>query len=308
MSAPHRAPRLTRRPVGGTHAPMIACEVCSSSQFRPMFDKAEHSFVRCGDCGLERISPQPSDETLAKIYGAHYYDAWGLHDNEDTVANLKRGTFRFVLGKLPKAAPDTKLLDCGAATGFLLEVARDLGYQPYGLELSQFGADAIAAKFGRDRVFCGELGDATFADAGAGDFGVVTMCDYIEHVRDPRHTLELARKLLKPGGLLAITTPDAGSPSRRVLGTGWTHYKVEHLFYFNQRNLTRLLEDVGFSSVEYHTLWKSLTLDYIGHQFEVYPHPALTKVARAMKRFTPSKVRALPMPFSTGEILAIARV
>lgn len=287
---------------------MIACEVCSSSQFRPMFEKAEHSFVRCGDCGLERISPQPSDATLAKIYGAHYYDAWGLHDNEDTVANLKRGTFRFVLGKLPAPRPDTKLLDCGAATGFLLEVARDLGYQPYGLELSEFGANAIAGKFGADRVFCGELGDAAFPDAGPGDFGVITMCDYIEHVRDPRQTLELARKLLKPGGLLAITTPDAGSPSRRVLGTGWTHYKVEHLFYFNQRNLTRLLEDVGFSSVEYHTLWKSLTLDYIGHQFEVYPHPALTKVARAMKRVTPSKVRALPLPFSTGEILAIARV
>lgn len=273
-----------------------------------MFDKAEHHFVRCGECGLERIDPQPSDDTLAKIYGAHYYDAWGLHDNEQTVANLKRGTFKFVLGKLPPPEPGTKLLDCGAATGFLLEVAQGLGYEPYGLELSEFGANAISAKFGQDRVFCGELGNAKFPDAGAGDFGVVTMCDYIEHVRDPRQTLELARKLLKPGGILAITTPDAGSPSRRVLGTGWTHYKVEHLFYFNQKNLGRLLADVGFSSVEYHTLWKSLTLDYIGHQFEVYPHPALTKVARAVTRFAPSAVRAFPLPFSTGELLAVARV
>ena len=287
---------------------MIACEVCASSQFRPMFDKAEHHFVRCHGCGLERISPQPSDATLAKIYGAHYYDAWGLHDNEATVANLKRGTFKFVLGKLPAPQPGDKLLDCGAATGFLLEVARDLGYQPYGLELSEFGAQAIATKFGADRVFCGELADARFADAGAGDFAVITMCDYIEHVRDPRRTLELARKLLRPGGVLAITTPDAGSPSRRVLGTGWTHYKVEHLFYFNQQNLRRLLTDVGFAAVDFHTLWKSLTLDYIGHQFEVYPHPALTKVARAVTRFTPAAVRAFPLPFSTGELLAVARL
>jgi len=287
---------------------MIACEVCASSQFRPMFDKAEHHFVRCDGCGLERISPQPSDDTLAKIYGAHYYDAWGLHDNEATVANLKRGTFKFVLGKLPAAQPGDKLLDCGAATGFLLEVARDLGYQPYGLELSEFGAQAIATKFGPDRVFCGELADARFADAGAGDFAVITMCDYIEHVRDPRCTLELARKLLRPGGVLAITTPDAGSPSRRVLRTGWTHYKVEHLFYFNQQNLRRLLTDVGFASVDFHTLWKSLTLDYIGHQFEVYPHPALTKVARAVTRVAPAAVRAFPLPFSTGELLAVARL
>ena len=273
-----------------------------------MFDKLDHHFVRCGGCGLERISPQPSDETLAKIYGAHYYDAWGLHDNEEAVAALKKRTFRYVLDKLPPQPPGAKLLDCGAATGFLLDVAKDLGYAPYALELSEFGAEVIADRFGREHVFCGELQDCRFADAGPGDFQVLTMCDYIEHVRDPRHTLELAHTLLAPGGALAITTPDAGSPSRRVLGTGWTHYKIEHLFYFNKRNLERLLKEVGFSSVTFYPLWKSLTLDYIGHQFEIYPHKALTAVARAVRRFAPEPVRTLPLPFTTGELLAVARV
>lgn len=291
--------------VDGTHGPMAACEVCESSTVEPMFQKLEHQFVRCGDCGLERISPQPSNETLAQIYGAHYYDAWGLHDNEQTVAALKRRTFQYVLGKLPTPSPGEKLLDCGAATGFLLEVAAELGYQPYGLELSEFGANAIAEKFGKDSVFCGELQHAKWA--GVDKFDVVTMCDYIEHVRDPRETLRLARERLRSGGTLAITTPDAGSPSRRLLGNGWTHYKIEHLFYFNKRNLGRLLESVGFSSVSYYPLWKSLTLDYIGHQFEVYPHPALTKVARALK-WMPETLRKMPLPFTTGELLAVARV
>lgn len=287
---------------------MLACEVCSSSDQSPLFDKLEHHFVRCSDCGLEKISPQPSNETLAKIYGAHYYDAWGLHDEEQTVAGLKKRTFKYVLNKIGAHAPSAKLLDCGAATGFLLDVAVELGYQPYGLELSDFGAKAIADKFGADRVFCGELPNATFADARRGDFDVVTMCDYIEHVRDPRQTLELAREWLGPKGTLAITTPDAGSPSRRVLGNGWTHYKIEHLFYFNKRNLERLLKDVGFSSVSFYPLWKSLTLDYIGHQFEVYPHKALTTVARAIRRVAPNAIRSLPLPFTTGELLAVAHV
>lgn len=286
---------------------MFACEVCSSPVVIPLFDKQDHHFVRCGDCGLERISPQPSDATLAKIYGAHYYDAWGLHDSEQTVANLKKRTFEYVLRKLPTPSPGTKLLDCGAATGFLLEVARDLGYDCYGLELSQFGAGEIANKLGADHVFCGELQHAGFPGIQPGELGVVTMCDYIEHVRDPRHTLALARTWLGSGGALAITTPDAGSPSRRVLGTGWTHYKIEHLFYFNKRNLARLLEDVGFSSVKFYPLWKALTLDYIGHQFEVYPHPTLTPVARALGRM-PAQIRAFPLPFTTGELLAVARV
>jgi len=271
-----------------------------------MFEKLAHQFVRCDGCGLERISPQPSDDTLAKIYGAHYYDSWGLHDNEATVANLKKRTFEYVLRKLPAPAPGTKLLDCGAATGFLLDVARRLGYDPYGLELSEFGAGEIARKFGPDHVYCGELPDASFAGALPGEFRVVTMCDYIEHVRDPRHTLALARRWLGPGGALAITTPDAGSPSRRLLGTGWTHYKIEHLYYFNKRNLGRLLEDVGFTSVRFYPLLKSLTLDYIGHQFEVYPHAALTPFARVLRRL-PRAVRTLPLPLPTGELLAVAR-
>ena len=91
-----------------------------------------------------------------------------------------------------------------------------------------------------------------------------------------------------------------------MLRTGWTHYKIEHLFYFNKRNLERLLVDVGFSSVRFYPLWKSLTLDYIGHQFEVYPHPALTPVARALRRM-PGTIRSFPLPFTTGELLAIAR-
>jgi 2-polyprenyl-3-methyl-5-hydroxy-6-metoxy-1,4-benzoquinol methylase len=281
--------------------------VCSSSVERPVFDKLDHHFVRCGGCGLERISPQPSAATLAGIYGAHYYDAWGLHAGEQSVADLKRRTFRYVLGKLPSPSPGTRLLDCGAATGFLLEVARDLGYEPYGLELSEFGAGAIADKLGADHVFCGELQDARFAGVAPGEFRVVTMCDYLEHVRDPRRTLELARTWLGTGGSLAITTPDAASPSRRVLGTGWTHYKLEHLFYFSKRNLERLLRDVGFGSVTFYPLWKSLTLDYIGHQFEAYPHPALTPVARALRR-VPARLRAVALPLPTGELLAVARV
>jgi 2-polyprenyl-3-methyl-5-hydroxy-6-metoxy-1,4-benzoquinol methylase len=271
-----------------------------------MFEKEGQRFVRCEGCGLERISPQPSDETLAQIYGEHYYDAWGLRENEALVANLKKRTFRYVLNKLGAAASGAKLLDCGAATGFLLEVAVELGYKPYALEFSEFAAASIAKKFGADSVFCGELPNAHFADTKPGEFQVVTMCDYIEHVRDPRQTLQLAHRWMAPGASLAITTPDAGAPSRRILGHGWTHYKIEHLFYFNKRNLEQLLLEVGFRSVRFFPLWKSLSLDYIGHQFEVYPHPTLTALARAL-RLLPDKMRSAPLPFTTGELLAVAQ-
>jgi SAM-dependent methyltransferase len=287
---------------------VATCEVCSASATVLCFEKHGHRFVRCARCGLETISPQPSPETLARIYGRHYYDAWGLGEDEAAVGALKRATFRTVLRQLGRAPRGAKLLDCGAATGFLLEVARELGYEPYGVELSSFGARAIADKFGPARVHCGELLEAQFADAVPGGFQAITMCDYIEHVREPRRILQRARELLGPGGALAITTPDTGSWSHRALGTGWSHYRLEHLFYFDRHNLRRLLEEVGFSSVTFHPLPKSLSIDFVAHQLERNPHPALTRVVRWARAVLPRAVSRMPLRVQIGELFAVAHV
>lgn len=280
------------------------CEVCSGSRFSTLFEKENHTFVRCAECALERIDPPPTDETLAAIYGDHYYDAWGLRTDEERVARLKKATFSDLLDKLP--ARGGRLVDCGAATGFLLEVAKERGYEPYAIEFGELGAKELARKFGEARVFQGEIEQARFGDAGEGDFQVVTMCDYIEHVREPARVLTRARELLAPGGVLAITTPDAGSLSRVTLRSGWSHYKIEHLHYFRRDNLTRLLERCGFSRVDFHPLAKSLSLNYIREQFEVYPHPVLSRAARVLGRVVPSALQSRPLRLPTGEMFAVA--
>lgn len=282
------------------------CSVCSSLRFSTLFGKDNHTFVRCEECALERIDPPPSDETLAAIYGDHYYDAWGLRTNEQSVAQLKKATFSDLFDRLPPATPGARLVDCGAATGYLLEVAKERGYQPYAIELSDFGCAELTRKFGASYVFQGEIEHARFDDAGKGDFQVVTMCDYIEHVRDPARVLSLARELLAPNGVLAITTPDAGSFSHLALRSGWTHYKIEHLQYFRKDNLTRLLERCGFGRVTFHRLTKSLNVSYIREQFEVYPHPVLSRAARLLGRVLPEELQGRRVRLPTGEMFAVA--
>jgi len=272
-----------------------------------LFEKEEHTFMRCSACGLERIDPPPSDETLAAIYGDHYYDAWGLRSDEQTVARLKKATFADLLDQLPPAKPGARLMDCGAATGFLLEVARERGYEPYAVEFGDLGAKELARKFGADRVFQGEIEGARFADAADGDFQVITMCDYIEHVRDPAKVLKRASAMLAPGGCLAITTPDAGSLSHAALRSGWTHYKLEHLHYFDRKNLASLLGRCGFSDVKFHPLAKSLSIGYIRQMFEVYPHPLLSRAAAVLGRVVPDRLQSRRLRLPTGEMFAVAR-
>jgi 2-polyprenyl-3-methyl-5-hydroxy-6-metoxy-1,4-benzoquinol methylase len=288
-------------------AALRVCEVCSGTEFTSLFEKDQHLWVRCERCSLERIDPQPTDSTLTAIYGKHYYDAWGLHNDTATVSLLKKATFAYVLDQLPHLPSGSKLLDCGAATGFLLELAKERGLEPYGIELSEFGANAISEKFGAGRAFRGEIENATFADAEDGAFQAITMCDYIEHVRDPLRVLERARTMLAPGGVIALTTPDTGSLSRRGLGKGWSHYKVEHLYYFGRQNMAKLLERAGYRDIQFKPLWKSLNLKYIREIFERYPHPVLSQVARGLGKTLPSSLQARPLRLLTGEMLAIAR-
>lgn len=280
------------------------CEVCGAAEFRTVGDLAEHHFVGCRRCGLERIDPQPTDETLAKIYGAHYYEAWGLHTDRSSVEDLKRSTFRRVLRGIGRPSRDAKLLDCGAATGFLMGVAEDLGYTPYGVELSEFGAGEIAARFGKDHVHQGHLEAARWAD---GTFDAITMCDFLEHVRDPVGIARRAHALLKPGGVLAISMPRIGSLTHRLMGLRWTHYKVEHLFYFSVENLRQLLEKVGFHDYSGNTLVKTMNLRYIAHQFAIYPHPLLTPAVSAAARVLPDVALRAPFPVAMGELVAYAR-
>ncbi len=281
-------------------ATMRACEVCGASEFRAIGDKEGHHFFRCARCGLERIDPQPTDETLAKIYGEHYYDSWALHTDADVVEQLKRSTFRRVLRGVGEHGSG-KLLDCGAATGFLMGVAKELGYDVYGVELAEFGAKKIAERFGADHSFQGQLEDAPFAK---GSFEVITMCDYLEHVRDPVGILERANALLRPGGKLALTVPHVGSLSQRTMGMRWPNYKVEHLFYFSKKNLQRLLESTGFGSYRAMTLVKTLNLRYIAHIFNEFPHWLFTPAMRGATAVIPTRLQQAMFPIMTGDLVA----
>ena len=47
-------------------------------------------------------------------------------------------------------------------------------------------------------------------------FDVVTMLDLVEHLPNPREALEKARRLLKPGGILVVVTPNVDSFAARL--------------------------------------------------------------------------------------------
>ena len=85
-------------------------------------------------------------------------------------------------------------------------------------------------------------------------FDVVVSFDVIEHLLRPRRLLEGARAVLRPGGALALTTPYHGLLKNVALvATRFDrHFDVEgdHVRFFSDRALRRLLADTGFADVE----------------------------------------------------------
>lgn len=244
------------------------CPVCQEPNNEVLFQVDGYPLHRCRSCGLRYLAPQPDDAALARIYGQHYYDAWGIAASESTVRALKIATFRRRLAELPiPLAARTRVLDVGCATGYFLEAAQQAGLDPFGVELSEFGAKTSASKVGLGHIHHGELEDANFIDHPSGLFSAIFMSDLLEHVRDPHTTLESARSRLEPGGLLVITLPWTNSLSHRLAGRKWLHYKPEHLYYFGTRSMELLLEAHGFTIEQVVPAKKCLSLRYAKTQF-----------------------------------------
>ena len=219
------------------------------------------------------------------------------------VADMKKATFRLRLHEIARHASPGRVLDVGTASGFFLEVAQHLGWDPFGVELSDYSARLAQRKFGADRIWHGTLETAPFSP---GSFDAIAMSDLLEHVLDPVATLQLAQSLLRPGGVLMVTTPDTASLTRRLMGTRWTHYKLEHLTYWNPALLRRAAAQAGLEVLTIHPAWKVMTVRYLCTQFAVYPHPILTPIARSISALA-GGLRDAHFRIAMGEMVAILR-
>ena len=75
---------------------------------------------------------------------------------------------------------------------------------------------------------------------GEGEFDLVLCAETLEHVRDVQLLLSEARRVLRPGGALALTTP-----ASRVLMRPPDPLSP-HLRFMTRRSLARLLDELGF--------------------------------------------------------------
>lgn len=309
------------------------CPCCGRKRTKGRFFLAGGGMVyRCRDCSVKFLSPQPDEAQLKKLYSENYYAAWGIsgHQDNESTRSMKRATFRLRLALIRRflqpytdlrlltsaspdrysrtladaASPDRRphILDVGCATGYFLELAEEEGFKPYGVEFSAYAAARARLRFGPDAIFQGTLEQSTFPK---NDFTAIALSDLLEHTPSPQTTLTTAASLLQPAGVILIMTPDTRSLSHFIMGRRWTHYKPEHLFYFNHRSLTQLANRCGLELVHFERGKKALNLAYLYTQFRVYRHWLFTPLINILHKLAPQKLRDRNFYLSIGEMVVI---
>lgn len=257
--------------------------------------------VLCSACAIARTEPVPDDS--ARVITPDV--------QRETMNTMQRALLqRFIRQRVVRVRPllpsdrRPQVADVGGgACAFANTLAAT------GCDVSVFEPNAANAPFADTRAgvrFVAALFDErAVVEAGIADgsLDAITMWHALEHVPDPVATLALARRLLRPGGVLYVSVPNLDSLQADVAGTRWCYADIpRHLTHFSPEGLASRMQQAGFTAVTpywwnaeyeifgwYQTLLNLLTGSHNyfynrakkGRLAEAGPHPAWTRVATA---------------------------
>lgn len=219
------------------------------------------------------------------------------------------------VGQLLQRAGVRQLWDVGAGSGAMAKRLPPWGIDVVSVEPLPDGARQIAAMGAP--VLCSTLQELALP---TGSLRAVGMFDVVEHLEHPEELLAEVRRVLEPGGWLAVTVPAyqwLWSEEDVVLG---------HHRRYSTRSLTEQLTATGFTVAAARYAFASLvplaavlrTLPYrLGRRrsseelltksaSRIAPPPAADRAARQVLHLETLVARGLPLPFGLS-VVALAR-
>ena len=233
---------------------------------------ATAAIFTCSDCGFLQCSQV---EDVLK-----FYEAMDDQDYEDTREQRSLQASK-LLGSIKKFKSEGGLLDIGAGSGILVEQSLLKGYRAMGIEPSR-ALYAKALEHGLP-VVNGVLPN----EAVGKGYDLVTLVDIIEHVTDPFDLVSQASNVLAEDGVLVVVTPDASSVAAKLMGWRWWHFRIAHVGYFNEQNLSALLDKAGLEIVSVSRPSWYFPMSYlIERVLEYFPSFLRFKPPKVLQRIT----------------------
>ncbi len=233
----------------------VDCCVCKSKKHNLAFMKEGFRFVKCCDCGMLFVSPQVDTDKLIESYeGNESQDTWVdillTKEQQDYDAKHRFGEALQRLSVKYSEGNRKRLLDVGCSVGLFMKLARDLGWNTHGMEISKKAYEYATKELGLtvDAKLLHEV------DYPKKDFQVISMWGVLEHTPNPDEILEQVHPLLADDGTLVMLIPNGHSFVTRVMHEySPTFGGRNHLWYFSPDTITQLLEKKGFKVTDMYT-------------------------------------------------------
>lgn len=255
-------------------------EVLHAGLVDPMLGApGEWTLKKCRLCGLVFLDPRPTLEDIGKAYSTYYTHA-AKQRPSDFTARLRRyvrggflatklgydngvSTLQRIVGSLAYLHPEERemilstvmylpaerrgrVLDVGSGNGEMLKDLRRFGWEAHGVDFDEKAVKSARQNYGLD-VRLGTLEEQGYPENA---FDAVIVSHVIEHVHDPVALLDECRRILRPGGVLVVITPNVASLAHRRYRTSWSSlHPPRHLALFTRHTLTRTAQKAGFSEV-----------------------------------------------------------
>jgi SAM-dependent methyltransferase len=242
------------------------CPVCSSQCARLRYRITRFQILDCRECGLVYLWPPPGPDEIRAMFTQLYTTGEGSVPElrsyygfcyEDEPGNPLVQSYERWLDELERHRTPGRLLDVGCGTGLFLAVARRRGWEPFGIDDCEEATRHAREHFGLE-VWTGEFSDLV---AEGRRFDAVTGWDVIEHSHEPVELLRAAGRILEPGGLIALSTPNQRSILDLVAGALYRasggrltaplekFYIEQHFLYYTPQTLAASLARAGFEPV-----------------------------------------------------------
>jgi len=224
------------------------CPVCAFGSGRSATRFKDRTYRRCSNCGIiymDRINPPPI-EYEKEYFFASYLKQYGKTylDDFENIKQSGKQRLKIISGilrgdnahhwnsKAPVAQKENTelpmLLDIGCAYGPFLDAVREEGFSPFGIDPANDAVDYVNKTLGIPAV----RGFFPHSSLDKQRCDVITLWYVIEHFQDCVLVLKEIKKLLKPNGILAFSTPSfsgisgKSSLKRFLLSSPADHYTI----------------------------------------------------------------------------------
>jgi 2-polyprenyl-3-methyl-5-hydroxy-6-metoxy-1,4-benzoquinol methylase len=222
----------------------IFCCVCDNTapeKFSLKYQRSNFAVTVCDQCGHHFIPAFYRKQIVYTQYKSA--DVTNAVRAGNNWVKIQRHKLRFNF--IRKFKRSGSLFDLGAGWGHFMLAGKELGYDSYGIEISEqpYLYCVNDLKLAVDHIDFFEMNEDR-------KFDIITMWDVLEHIDKAGDFLEKCSRLSHPGGYLFLQVPQIDSFFAKKHKDNWKMMGLDHVNYFGKKTITQILEKHGYEVLE----------------------------------------------------------